>query len=208
MAERLTAKKCAVKELLEGAYVAKEGTAPNHVLTPRGEVSRANVIAAVIDRPGKTAILLDDGSGQIEARAFDDEKLFENILLGDVLLVVGRPREYQGRRYLVAEIAKRLGTPKWLELRHAELGRLPPSPRSPQPVKEAPQPVLPTVEETVTVGRTEKVIALIRRLDAGQGASVDDIVAELGAGAEGTLTTLMAEGEIFEMRPGRVKVLE
>ena len=210
--ERLTAIKTSVAALEHGSYVVKEGTAPSHVKTSGGEVSRANIIAAVVDKPGQTALLLDDGSARIEARSFDNNQLFENIMVGDVVLVIGRPRDYQGTRYLVAEIAKRLGSPKWLELRKAELGKTPP-PQTPTPSQTTPLTLKSAAEkeaaaaaETV-VSLGDKVLSLIKELDKGDGAPIEDIVAK-NPDAEGTLTSLMAEGEIFEIKPGRVKVLE
>jgi hypothetical protein len=122
MVERLTAIKAAIAELNSGAYKVKEGSNPSFVETPRGKVSRANVIAAVVDKPAPNSLLLDDGSATIESRSFDTNELFANVLVGDILLLIGRPREYQGKRYLVAEIAKRLGSPTWLKLRKSRTG--------------------------------------------------------------------------------------
>jgi hypothetical protein len=55
--------------------------------------------------------------------------------------------------------------------------------------------------------RMEAVIQLIKKLDDGSGAPIEQLV-EANPEAESILTTLMAEGEIFEIKPGRVKVLE
>ncbi len=207
MVERLTARKCAIKDLVDGKYLVKEGTTPNHVTTSRGEVSRANVIAAVIDKPGGNAIIMDDGSAQIEARSFDKQDLFENIMVGDIVLLIGRPREYEDRRYLVAEIAKRLGTPKWLEYRKHELAAAPQTEllKKIEVKVEKAEPVA----EPVVESHGDKLLALIKKLDTGTGAAIEEVVAQSGnPGAEGMLTTLMAEGEIFEIKPGWVKVLE
>ncbi len=237
MAERLTARKCSLHDLLAGEYVVKANE-PNQLVTPHGPASRANIIAAVVAKPGNAALLLDDGSGQAEARAFDDQKLFDNILLGDIILLIGRPRKHEGRPYIVAEIAKRLGSPKWLELRKAELAQTEKavsvpkkknSPVAPRPVSEekkdgkgeeglkkakdegSAKPVTKTAVEDegeVVALTSERVLAAIKELDDGAGAPMERIVARLGGGAETALTDLMAEGEIFEIRPGRVKVLE
>ncbi len=215
MPERLTAVKCAVRDLMTGAFVAKEGTAPSYVETARGSVSRCNLVAAVVDKPGSRSLLLDDGTGRVEARAFDEERLFENVLVGDVVLIVGRPRQYQGQGYVVAEIARRLGSPKWLELRRAELGgQKAAAPKReaklPAPVKSAPKKERGEgKKEEVVASASDGVLALIRELDEGQGAPIETVIERSGSPAtESVLTDLMAEGEIFEMRPGRVKVLE
>ncbi len=209
MAERLTARKAGIGELLAGQYRQKEGIMPNHIVTERGDVSRANLIAALVDKPAATAIILDDGSGRIEARAFDDTALFADLMVGDIILLIGRPREYRGQRYLVAEIAKRLGGPTWLQLRKAELARerggraQEKAARRPSPEERKAAPAETAAAET----GADALLATIRRLDDGSGAPIERVLAEAGC-EESALTGLMAEGEIFEIRPGRVKVLE
>lgn len=233
MVERITAKKCSIRDLLDGSYVEKQNDV-SYMKTLRGDISRANLIAAVVGKPAHSTLLLDDGTGTIEARTFDDTKLFENVFIGDILLLIGRPREYQGQRYVVAEIAKRLGSLAWLELRKRELSsgnnsntKITTSPTTekekstrtkiPKPENQTPRKttelnkikkednILPAPVLTTT---GEKVLAVIRELDTGSGAPVEQVIAKLGGGAETILTNLMAEGEIFEIRPGRVKVLE
>ncbi len=235
MVERLTARKCSLHDLNEGEYVVKTSE-PNQLVTAHGAASRVNLIAVVVAKPGKATLLLDDGTGRAEARAFDDQKLFDNILLGDIILLIGRPRKHEGRLYVVAEIAKRLGSPKWLELRKAELARTEKGvpvlekknvPLTPQPLvpeekkgeklkktkdeKRSARPVQKPVvkkDDDALMLTSDKVLVTIKELDDGAGAPVEKIIARLGGAAETALTDLMAEGEIFEIRPGRVKVLE
>ncbi len=217
MVERMVAKKCGVGDLIGGEYIVKEGTAPSFVRTRRGDVSRANLIAAVVGRPAPTTVIVDDGSGTILARAFDRPDLFANVQVGDILLLVGRPRRYDGQSFLAAEIARRLGTPTWLALRRAELEAegVPASmtARSETALRTAP------AEKKKMVGKEEEregvppsqeaILAVIRRLDGGEGAAIEAVVEAAGKKeAMSVLTALMAEGEIFEIRPGRVKVLE
>jgi len=227
MVERVTARKCSLGDIAGGSFVVKDGA--SHLETGHDRVSRANVIAAVVDRPGQTAILLDDGTARVEARSFDDSALFDNLLVGDIVLVIGRPREYQGQKYLVAEIAKRLGSPKWLELRKAEFSKMkkqPPThtlPQTSETVHRAvpgmqtahkaphPQQTRDTREEKkpddIAETPADRALAVIKRLDDGTGAAIEDVLAAAKC-EESTVTSLMAEGEIFEIRPGRVKVLE
>jgi hypothetical protein len=232
MVERATATKCSVADLLRGRYNVN-GSTLNYVETPYGEASRVNLVAAVVAKPGKRTLIIDDGSGQVEVRAFDDDSLFEPLSVGGVLLLIGRPRRHEGQTYVVAEICKLLSGPKWLELRRAELTRtLPAKTRSPVNENKGkeefsttqPPPIIPKQDakkmvkaETpkaekgdapVTI-TSDKIIDLIRQLDDGGGAAVEKVLAKADrADAETMLTNLLAEGEIFEIRPGRVKVLE
>jgi len=234
--ERLTAVKCAIGHLLAATFVEKSGADASYAKTTVGNVSRANIVAIVVGKPAANALVLDDGSGRIEARAFDNTKLFENIMVGDIILLIGRPRTYQSTLYVVAEIARRLGSPTWLELRKRELqaearqGTMSEKKMSaerdtktkeehrhsiiPNPVpslekKSAPKkPMKDEKAEKVITTTSDKVLAAIKELDDGNGAAVEKIIAKLGGSAETILTNLMAEGEIFELRPGKVKVLE
>jgi len=252
--ERATAKRCTISDLLDGEYVMKEGTTPNHFRTVRGPVSRVNVIAAVVAKLGDANLLIDDGTGRIEVRAFDDNKLYSDIKAGDVILLIGRPREYRTARYIVAEIVKRLSSPAWLALRKAELatndgrdattGRMEVKPEDKPPlratsraaVQEAaaasenhntknttknttPEPTTTTppnttrqttTQELTNTGETaitaETILTTIRECDAGDGALVEDVLAKTGC-TEKAITLLLAEGEIYEKKPGRLKVL-
>ena len=54
-----------------------------------------------------------------------------------------------------------------------------------------------------------RIIDIIRRNDTGTGVDTSTIIAESGIShCEQILTTLLKEGEIFEVRPGRIKILE
>ncbi len=261
---RAVARTASVNDLVTGTYVATTDTTPSYLETPRGRISRASLIAVIVSKPSQNAVILDDGTGRIEARAFNDAALFEHRTIGEVVLLVGKPRAYQNAIYVVAEIAKKL-SPGWLEYRKAELAATavqdgavvernddrPGTPRSTKitsletttamktkttaPTTEMrkstmtgtmteknttkmtkPTTMKPTVnvpkpaaaEENV-VSRTDRILQIIRDLDDGQGASVDDVLIESGgAKAETILTNLLADGEIFEIKPGRVKVLE
>jgi hypothetical protein len=228
-ADRIVARKCLISDLLSGRYVVKEGAELNYIETPLGNVSGVNLVAAVVGKQGTNALLLDDGTGRIEARAFTSDGLFEALGAGDIVLLIGRVREHDGQRYIVAEIAKRLGSHKWLELRRAELELgaqgLKPSAaqvvtqpevtkekKPVQEVKKTPAretPPAPKKREADLMSAADKVLALIRKLDDGQGAPIEKVVAASGsASTDAVLRNLMAEGEIFELRPGRVKVLE
>ena len=52
------------------------------------------------------------------------------------------------------------------------------------------------------------LIDIISELDPGDGAPVDEVLKKAGDGAEERLQLLIREGEVFELRAGKVKVLE
>ncbi len=59
-------------------------------------------------------ITIDDGTGNIDIRSFDKIDDFESIDIGDIVMVVGRIREF-GRKYVLYEMIRKLDQVKWFE---------------------------------------------------------------------------------------------
>ena len=203
---RQTAVPCTLIEIRQGAWVQNPGLEPSGVRTDRGMIARASVIGVMIAKDEKT-FSIDDGTNIISVRSFDPVPVLANV--GDIVLVIGRPREYNGERYLVLEICKRLRNPSWVQYRRRELQWL----VAPQPSVAAPKhvQVLPEITEPVPVEPVknpfEAVVQAIRDLDAGSGADIEEVLSRVPEG-NGFIQTLIEEGEIFEIKPGRLKVLE
>ncbi len=205
MVERQTAIKVSIKSLIEGEYVQREGWNPNFIRTIYGEVSRANIMG-VITQELDDGYLLDDGSGQIKMKTFEEKVVLD---VGTPVQVIGRPRVYAGELFLNYELVKEI-RPSWFEFRKEELKNV-------EPIIETSQNRIIEAEgEEVHVKTTEnvfsKVIDAIRKFDKennNQGADVDAVLAEIkNSEAEHVVNNLLEEGEIFEIKPGRVKVLE
>ena len=55
----------------------------------------------------------------------------------------------------------------------------------------------------------EEVYSLIKKLDDGYGVSIEDIIKNSNnSKAENIITKLLERGDIFEIKPGKLKVLE
>ena len=55
----------------------------------------------------------------------------------------------------------------------------------------------------------EEIYLLIKRLDTGDGVAIDDVINKFNnAEAEKILNILLEKGDIFEVKPGKLKVLE
>jgi RPA family protein len=183
--ERQVARKVRISDILSGSYVRVEGDwEPNYIKAADGTVfSRVNIIATVCQEPSDGMAMIDDGTGQIMLRSFD--RPLQRCALGDTILVIGRPREYNGERYLMPEIIKRIEEKGWIEYRNRELKR--PAPMS----------------------LFDRAIAAIKSLDSGAGADTDSVIKALNDnGAEKLIESLLKEGEIFELSPGRLKLIE
>jgi len=198
MEGRQVAKKVKLSDLANGKYVKVEGEwEPNYVDTPTNQkVSRANVVAVVATEPVPgdfNSFIIDDGSARLPVRAFGDTEV--EVDLGDVVLIVGRPRLFSEQIYLVPEIVKKVQNKKWIEYRKLELGEIPT------------QEVI--LEEPMTDSPVDTMIEVIRGLDSGNGADTEEVIARSKIeNADDIISSLMREGEIFEITSGKIKVLD
>lgn len=199
---RQTAIPCTVDDLKKGSWV-RQAELPSGIQTPRGFVNRASVIGTIVDKQ-EGRLVLDDGTGTIGLRSFDTTPLSVSAVVGDMVLVVGKPREYDGDRYMLMEICKTVER-GWVAYRKKELERS---------TETVPPPSESTPAETVHVESAEEnpfesIMGAIRKHDAGDGADTQEVLDSVTLEEkEKLLNTLIEEGEIFENRPGRVKVLE
>lgn len=207
--KRQTAYKLRIADIVNGKYIKEEGWEPNYILTNRGlKVSRANIIATVISKQiggNMRELVVEDGSAKIAARAFDESSKI-NADVGDIVFIVGRPREFGNSKYVLIEILKKLSSVKWLELRNLELKNEEPTSKNIEDgfVKED------IVEDAAEEGPKtihDKIIKLVRELDSGDGVEYEDVVKMLGEGCESKIMDLLAKGDLFEIRSNRLKVL-
>ncbi|MBI4149412.1 hypothetical protein HY491_03110 [Candidatus Woesearchaeota archaeon] len=187
MEQAYVAYKLRIAEILNGEY-HPEGD-PAYLAIKDIHARAANVIGMVVGKE-ETLLTIDDGSGTILLRNFSRTDFFQGMNVGDTLLVIGRPREYGGERYLAADIAKQVDQ-RWLAVRKREIGELRVEKRE---SSRAP---------------AEQMMEAIRRLDRGEGAEVEQVMRAVPVPhAELVLKNLMMSGDIFQNRPGRVKALE
>ena len=221
---RLTAQKLRISQILAAPYLpASREFEPSGIKVGGGIVSRINIMGIVVAKsPGELA--LDDASAQVTIRLFDQAVLSKDIDVGNAVQIIGRVRDFQGSRYIVPEAIACI-RPEWLEVRKKEIDNVainaegaalenpanratlsqvtlqasPPQERTGQAFEKSTQP------DKVSV---ESVLESIRLGDTGNGAIISLIIDRLGPDAEPLLERLIAQGEIFETSPGKVKVLE
>ncbi|MBT3814038.1 hypothetical protein HOE37_01260 [Candidatus Woesearchaeota archaeon] len=125
--ERHTAVKTIIKELLTGEYVQEKENNPNYLLSSSKEkIHRLNVMGIILTKEilgSVVNILIDDGTGQINLRFFEENKIIDSLNTGDAILVIGRLRTYNQERYISSEIVKKIDH-LWLKLRSLELKEL------------------------------------------------------------------------------------
>jgi RPA family protein len=204
---RQIAYKVSVSDILGSRYVKNEGWQPNMVVIGGLEVSRVNIIATVVTDPvqeyNSASMILDDGTGKISVRSFDGLQIVKGVGIGMVVLVIARPREYNNEKYLIPEIVKPIQDPRWIDVRIKELDISPMH----NALEEAKLPLSKVVENAANVA--SRAFGLVKKLDSGGGALFEEIVKELNSpDAESVIEKLLKDGEIFEIRPGWLKVLD
>nr|MCK4929662.1 hypothetical protein [Nanoarchaeota archaeon] len=200
--KRETAIMCIVDDLLRGSFIRTEGWNPSYFSTDLGNISRVNLTGVVVSKDPAGGVIIDDGSGRILLRSFESDS-FLDLNIGELVMVVGRPRVYNEEKYVLPEIIKKINH-KWGVYRKLQLELLRRNMKKTKKetrvlVKEEPQPV----------NYFQKILEFIKDLDSGEGADVEEVIKRSGApDAEALIKKLIKEGEIFEIRAGRLKILE
>lgn len=211
--KRQVSYKVRIKDLLTGKYVKEEGWTPNYIGTEDGrQISRINLIGVVVSKQieegvNYQSIVLDDGTGKIAVRAFDEKNRFDGVDIGDILLLIGRPREYSGERYILLEILRKIENDKWIQVRKLELEKVGKKEGKPREIEDEEIEVEEVVKAEGVDGRYQKIIENIKELDKGEGADFDEVVKDIEEGDK-LVDGLLKKGEVFETKPGKLKVLE
>ncbi len=232
MQQRQTAFKVWLSSLLNGNFTRQEGEwEPNYVECNGIKVSRVNVIGTVVakfisDDNSYASITVDDGSAAIRLKTFkEDNKLVEALKLGDLIMSIARVKEYNHEIYLSPEIVKVLDDPHWELLRKLELlklhGKMQAVKDQPVAIYNESQPVSqPQPEEKVnveemtlddvTANSRQKLLSLIEKNQGDAGAEIQSLIGLSGISEEevnSTLSELLKEGEIYQSKPGFVKIV-
>jgi hypothetical protein len=228
--ERLCAVICSIKDIIDSEYKEMPGWEPNYVkLHSRIKASRFNLIGTVIDvnLTNPFTMIIDDGTGQIEVRSVDE--VHKTPSVGETVIVVGRPRKYNEKTYLMSELIKIIDNTSWIihRKKHIELlknyfSKLPiiKDYVSPTLVKEETE-IKNTVENNddyseeqekeAVLTDSEKIYNMINELDKGDGAKISLILErcqkESIQNAEKSIQLMLEMGDIFEIKSGRVKIL-
>jgi len=198
--KRQVAYKIRISDILNGNLEKEEFS--GNIRLSNTNISRVNIIATVIyksEEVNYASSVVDDGTGGIQLRSFGNNTYFSKVDVGDAVLVIGKIREFNGEKYIMPEIFKKINDSRWADVRRLEL------------------------KDTIAIGgsanlidknpvadmKNADVFSLIKKLDNGDGASFEEIIKGYGsADAEKMLNTLLENGDVFEIRPGRIKVLE
>jgi hypothetical protein len=184
---RHTAIKVWVSDLHAGKYARQDDSLNYIELSDGKKAFRATLMGVVVGIDD--CIWVDDGTGSIAVRSFDSS--FGDLDIGSFVLVIGRPRDFEGQKYLMGEILKKVDK-KWFDV-----------------WKKSVTPITPVGGNEINDSSSETdVIAMVRSMDDGEGADYESVASKLGSGGEDKIIHLLAIGELFETKPGKLKVLE
>lgn len=215
---RQSAQKVTIKAIIKGTYIKNEEEfAPNYIEIADKKISRVNIIGIVVeverDEPKVSSINIDDGSARIPIRCFEDSSIPTDIKIGDIINIIGRPRQYANEKYILPEIIKKTNE-KWMRIRKLELEK----DKSFISQEEILVEEVPINEEIIKtsdngpdsiIANREKIMQYIKEKDIGNGVEIEDILKETYLeNPDKIIKDMLKEGEIFEIAHGRVKTLE
>ena len=168
------------------------------------KIVRVNIIGNIVDKyqsEGEKKFIfftLDDGSGQIQMKAFgDDVDKYKEIHHGETVLIIGVLRHWNNDTYISPEIIKEQN-PKYLLVRKLEID------------KERSE-TAPVIKKEEVVALKDKIINMIKESEEQGGLEVDKIIMEVRETSPEIINQeiqkLLEEGIIFEPRPGKVRYL-
>lgn len=236
--ERMPAKKVRIWDMVNGKYFAgsKEELKPSYLITPFGQrVSRVNLFATVIDKflsedRNYITVTVDDGTEAIRVKSFKESVvLLEGIELGDMVLVIGKIKEYNNEVYINCEVAKKINDPNYETFVKLEiLKKLIDDKKIVKELKNLANQVSEDelksyakerfnideqtlqiiMESRAEVDYKPKILQVIDELDDGNGVEIGKIL-ELSNLPENVIERaideLLSSGDLFEPHPGTLR---
>jgi RPA family protein len=238
---RSPAKKIRIFDIVNGKFFpgSREEMKAGYAITPFGEkVSRVNLIGTVTnsfvnEEQNYSTLTLDDGTETIQIRAFkeDVDKLVKHDL-GDLVLAIGKVREYNGEMYIGVESIRKIEDADMETLRKLEiLNDLVEKKKIVDQIRNmfekmtreelvnSVQEKFGVDEETLNVilenlnvekevDYKPQILEIINSLDEGEGVEVRKLfqITNLSENIlENTLDQLLSNGLLFEPKPGVLK---
>lgn len=202
--KRQTAYKIRIKDILSSKYIKTEGFSPNYIEINKQEISRINVIGVIVDKSDLNnykTMTIEDGTGNISARIFENNALLDALTVGNIVLITGRPREFSSEKYILIETIKNIN-PNWAKVRELELEK------SAKADNNSSNEGKEDIGGEIVSNSTNEIFKLIKDLDNGSGVPIEELSSKNIKEMDKVIDTLLKEGDIFEVKPGKLKVLE
>lgn len=215
----------------------RETMRPNMIVTPMGErVGRARLVGTVVEKfqsdDGRFAsVTVDDGTGAIRARVFENDlKMISDFQLGDLVSVVGKVKSFRDETYIGPDFVRKLDDPNGETLFRLEMLRdmydrkkaadelrSMHDQMSEEELTEYAMQKYGVDSESLNAilqAKSEKVdhkpliLDLISKLDTGDGAEIAKILegAKLDESVtESAISELLESGDLYEPVVGKLK---
>ncbi|MEX2017449.1 MAG: OB-fold nucleic acid binding domain-containing protein [Candidatus Pacearchaeota archaeon] len=170
------------------------------------KIVRVNLVGNVIDKyesdSGRdkqfSIITLDDGSGQINAKAFgDDIKRLVAVSQGQTVVIIGVLRHFNNELYISPEVIREMD-PKYLLIRKIEVE------------KKKGKTAEPLAKDQMNAVK-DKILGAIKAAEEEGGIEMDKLIMTLSnitpVIINQEVEKFLEEGIIFEPRPGKVRYL-
>lgn len=197
MIQRQVAYRVGISDLNNGQFVKGAGEwDSNYILVDGKKISRINIIGAIIEimkdeNNSYFNALIDDGSGNIRIRGWKEEiNLFDGLNVGDLVLLVGKIKDYTGSVYITPEIVRKLDNKKWLELRKLEMKQ--------------------NGSVTVVDDLRSAIVDKLKELDNQDGIEISELSRLLRIAEEEVekdIEVLIKDGEVYQVRPGFLRLM-
>lgn len=212
--KRYPAVKINIKILMEGKFCPGDEKALSYLEMEEEKIYRLNLMATVIDKEkigSITNFSIDDGTGIINLRFFVEEIIIDLLNIGETILIIGKLRQYNQEKYVAPEIVRKID-PLWLKARKIELKKEKKRGIKTELVRTESSIIVEEdineADEKNEVLPTEKIIQLIKKLDHGDGVPIEAVLENSYLNdAEQILERMLKNGDIFQIMPGKVKVL-
>lgn len=205
--KRHTAIKISIKNILSCKFHQGSDMSPSYIQSSiKNPIYRVNIIGILLSKNDNTTLLLDDCTGTILIRSFEENKNLENINPGESIIVIGKVREFNNEKYIAPEIIQKID-PLWMKFRLYELkDEIIVEQEEKEIINETPKEdkiINNNVQEELPF---QKISNLINKHDDGNGALIEVILEKMPESKE-LIDKMLENGDIFQNLPGRVKLL-
>ncbi|VVB74569.1 OB-fold nucleic acid binding domain protein [Candidatus Tiddalikarchaeum anstoanum] len=214
--KRLTAFRVPINYLLS-APLNKEGDSFEYLAFKDLKVSRVRIVATIVskkinDDRSYAYLVLDDGTETMRVKCWkEDVEKLEKPIVGDIIEIIGRVREWNSERYLSCESLHVVSDPNhWL---YHEFELLMSKEKFERVNEKVETGVSTGVEkkESSDIKKEDLVLKIIKDNDIGKGTSFALIQRESKldeAALKEVLSTLLNDSVIYEPQKNSYKLLE
>ncbi|MDD5331815.1 MAG: OB-fold nucleic acid binding domain-containing protein [Candidatus Nanoarchaeia archaeon] len=208
-----------ISNLLNGNYIKQLGEfEPNYVQVKDEQIFKINIVATIINKfqsedNNYVALTIDDNSGIIRIKSWaEDAKKIIKFNIGDHILVIAKPKEYNNELYLAPSVIKLVEDPNLELMYKAEIFKKYGKPETItlketiQQTEEIKQEKVENVNESAR----QDILNFIEKNSNSDGIKIDFIIqnSKLNeAETEKIIQELLKEGELFQPKPTFIKII-